>query len=177
MPTEPSFHYPVRVADIPAAGKHILICASIDERAGLAQAFDLAGIDRLDAKLKLSPKSTGDVFVEGIVSADVMYICGVTLEPFAGSINEEVSVRFSVSAEQDLPEELEVTPDMNDPPELITNGMIDLGALVSEFLALGLEIYPRKPDAALDPALSKPAAEDHPFAALAGLVVPLKKDK
>ena len=32
-----------------------------------------------------------------------------------------------------------------EPPDEIVNGQIDLGALTAEFLALGLDPYPRKP--------------------------------
>ena len=48
------------------------------------------------------------------------------------------------------------------------NGQIDLGALTAEFLALGLDPYPRKPDADFQlRAIGDPA--DSPFAALGKL--------
>ena len=36
-----------------------------------------------------------------------------------------------------------------DPPEEMVDGKIDLGALVTEFFALGIDPYPRKPGADL----------------------------
>ena len=53
----------------------------------------------------------------------------------------------------------------NDPPDLIIDGHIDLGAVTVEFLALGLDPFPRKPDAKfsyIDPADQK----ENPFAKL-----------
>ena len=53
-----------------------------------------------------------------------------------------------------------------DAPDPIVDGKIDLGALAAEFLALGLDPYPRKPGAEFAP----PAADeppDSPFDALA----------
>jgi hypothetical protein len=59
----------------------------------------------------------------------------------------------------------------DDPPETIRDGIIDLGAVATEFLVLGLDPYPRKPGAVFDaPPAGDPAG--HPFAALAAL----KKD-
>ena len=55
-----------------------------------------------------------------------------------------------------------------DPPDLIVDGRIDLGALAAEFLALWLDPYPRKPGAAFEPG-EEEAGRDSPFAALARL--------
>lgn len=44
------------------------------------------------------------------------------------------------------------------------NGRIDLGALTAEFLALGLDPYPRKPGVDFEPVASGP--ESGPFDAL-----------
>ena len=53
-----------------------------------------------------------------------------------------------------------------DEPDPVIDGKIDLGALAAEFFALGLDPYPRKPDAIFEQsAESEPA--DSPFAALA----------
>ena len=58
-----------------------------------------------------------------------------------------------------------------DPPEPIVNGRIDLGAVTAEFLALGLDPYPRKPGVAYEPAPERDPA-DSPFAALAKMKKP-----
>ena len=53
----------------------------------------------------------------------------------------------------------------DDEPDPIVDGKIDLGALAAEFLALGLDPYPRKPGA----EFAAPVAEeddDSPFAPL-----------
>ena len=53
-------------------------------------------------------------------------------------------------------------------PEPLIDGIVDLGALATEFLILGLEPYPRKPDAVFEPPQDA-APEPGPFAALAKL--------
>lgn len=53
-------------------------------------------------------------------------------------------------------------------PEPLLGGVVDLGALATEFLILGLDPYPRKSGAVFEaPPDRKP--EDSPFAALAKL--------
>ena len=55
----------------------------------------------------------------------------------------------------------------NDPEPLI-DGVVDLGALATEFLLLGLDPYPRKPGAVFEPPQDL-APDAGPFAALAKL--------
>jgi hypothetical protein len=57
---------------------------------------------------------------------------------------------------------------LEDAPEPLVGNAIDLGAIATEFLILGLDPYPRRPDVVFEtpPAGDEPA---HPFAALAGL--------
>src|SRR5262249_62155601 len=55
-----------------------------------------------------------------------------------------------------------------DEPAVLAGGVIALGAIAAEFLILGLDPYPRKPDAIFQ---ASAVGEDpaHPFAALAAL--------
>jgi hypothetical protein len=55
-----------------------------------------------------------------------------------------------------------------DPPDPIMNGQIDLGALAGEFLALNLDLYPRKPGVTFeDMSIGGEASRtDSPFAGL-----------
>src|SRR5262249_4580645 len=57
---------------------------------------------------------------------------------------------------------------LDDLPEALVGGSIDLGAIATEFLVLGIDPYPRKPGT----QFQAPAGEDdapRPFAALAAL--------
>ena len=57
----------------------------------------------------------------------------------------------------------------------IENGIIDLGRLATDALYLGVDPYPRKPDAVFEPLVEAADPEDHPFAALKALKVAPKK--
>ncbi|MEI8155053.1 MAG: DUF177 domain-containing protein, partial [Hyphomicrobiales bacterium] len=55
-----------------------------------------------------------------------------------------------------------------DPPEVMHDGVVDIGGVATEFLLLGIDPYPRKPGSVFD---APPAGDpiSHPFAALAAL--------
>ena len=66
--------------------------------------------------------------------------------------------------------DVEVKSD-KEPPEPLVDGKIDLGALATEFLVLGIDPYPRKAGAEFTPP--KVGDDDaHPFAALEALKKP-----
>ncbi len=56
----------------------------------------------------------------------------------------------------------------DEPPEPLVDGTVDLGALATEFLILGIDPYPRKAGAQFAPPKVEDAGE-HPFAALEAL--------
>jgi uncharacterized metal-binding protein YceD (DUF177 family) len=135
---------PVSVQHLPPGGLEVTVETTPEERAALAKDFSLPGIHVLSGRFRLSgtPKR---VHVEGVVSARVAQICVVTLEAFDDSIEEEVEVDFAApgaGSAADAPE----GPGY-EPPDEIAGGHVDLGALTAEFLALGLDPYPRKPGA------------------------------
>jgi len=104
----------------------------------------------------------------------------VTLDPIENEIDEEVDLVFAPPEQipqmadlvDDADEDGEDTPD---PPEPIENGIIDLGRLATDALYLGVDPYPRKPDAVFEPLVEAVDPEDHPFAALKALEVTPKK--
>ncbi len=104
--------------------------------------------------------------VKGRVSGRVSQTCVVTLEPFESDIAEDVDLTFA--EERDNLSEEEIERRKIDPPDEIIDGKIDLGAVMTEFLALGLDPYPRKPGVDFEP-ITDDKAEDSPFAALGKL--------
>lgn len=63
----------------------------------------------------------------------------------------------------------EVAPEVPDPPEAITGGIIDLGRIATDAIYLAIDPYPRKPGVAFEPEVEAPDPENHPFAALKAL--------
>ncbi|HEY5225476.1 MAG TPA: DUF177 domain-containing protein [Methylovirgula sp.] len=183
VPAKIFSHY-VSVEDIPEAGLDVAIAADAATLQALAAADKLPGIGRLEADFHVAPRPGRRFNVSGEMRANITQICGVSLEPFDSDIVEPVNVDFSLPANvkaargagsRASPDSLAVVvgPDDPDPPETIVGGKIDLGMLMCEFLALGIDPYPRKPGIAFEPSDSPDSGEDDsPFRALRKLKDP-----
>lgn len=168
--TEESFwSAPLAVSDVPESGRHIDLLADAQARAAVARLAGLRDLPRLTASFDVAPHGRGGLAVTGRVSATVGQTCVVTLEPVEKEVDEAIDLVFAPA--ESLPavehgEEVEVPHE--DAPEAIIGRHIDLAAIATEFLILGIDPYPRKPDAVFDaPTVRDDSA--HPFAALAAL--------
>jgi hypothetical protein len=154
---------PVAVADIPEQGGHYDLAADQAVRQAVARIAGLRALSNLDASFDLERR--GDtVAVRGEVRADVGQTCVVTLDPIDAHVSEAVDLEFAPLTDGTVAS----ARAGREPPEPLENGIVDLGAVATEFLMLGLDPYPRKPGA----EFASPAAEDEagkPFAALAAL--------
>ncbi|HEY8580698.1 MAG TPA: DUF177 domain-containing protein [Beijerinckiaceae bacterium] len=191
--TEKPFSRPFLVEELLRRPDDTLtIEADAEERAALAAADEVPGVGALTATYRIAREGKF-IHVTGEVRARVTQTCVVTLEPFESEVVEPVDVRFAEDAAPPPPprpagkrgrdgepasrrrrEPAKAPPppppaleEDEDPPDPIVDGRIDLGALAAEFLALGLDPYPRKPGAAFQPIAEEP--EESPFAALAKL--------
>jgi hypothetical protein len=165
----PPWQVPVAVDDVPETGQHFDLVADAGVRAAVAQVAGLRDLPRLQARFDVKRHDAGGLHVTGSMSATVGQNCVVTLEPLTNEVEEAIDLVF-VPKEPPAEEEAETEPrdvKWGDPEPLI-GGLVDLGALATEFLILGLDPYPRKPDAVFEPPQSL-TAEEGPFAALAKL--------
>ena len=161
----PLWSVPVNVDEIPEAGSHHELTADAPTREAVARAAGLHNIAGLEAVFDLNRRGDG-VAVKGEVRARVGQTCVVTLEPIENDVGELVDLLFAPMTEAKLTREHQ-----DDPPEPLENGVVDLGAIATEFLMLGLDPYPRKPGAELAAAPVERKGES-PFAALARLRKP-----
>ncbi|HVV93794.1 MAG TPA: DUF177 domain-containing protein [Hyphomicrobiales bacterium] len=175
MATDLPFSRPVVAAAVPEDGREVHLEADAAERAALAAFLDLPGIARLEADLRLSRWRDG-LAVGGTLDAVVTRVCVVSLEPFEAEIHEPVEARFGTAASAGARIEgsgVEGEPKGShaadlDAPEPLVDGRADLGQLVAEFLALGLDPYPHAPGVAFEPPTEEDA-RGGAFAALARL--------
>lgn len=123
----------------------------------LAEYLDLMILENFQAELQIQRWGGRGVAVTGEVSADVTQECVVSLEPVRSHVREIITVRFLPESEMenaseevsDLSREVWIEPTEEDPPEGFNGRDIDLGAVAVEFLALGLDPYPRAEGAVL----------------------------
>jgi hypothetical protein len=137
----------INVERLPQGRGAVTVEASPAECAALAADFKIPAIRGLVGRFEISG-STNRMTVTGLVEAVVTQICTVSLEPFEGPVREPVEVVFTDTdqlAGTDA-EDVEV-------PDPLIGGRIDFGSLTAEFLALGLDPYPRKPGIAFEPVV------------------------
>jgi hypothetical protein len=170
---------PIAVAQIPDTGLHRDIEAGPAARAAMAELGGLREVLSARASLDVTPRGGGRFQVEGRVRARIGQTCVVTLDPIENDIDEAIDLIFAPPEQipelsdliDDAAESSEAIPD---PPEPIENGFIDLGRLATDALFLGVDPYPRRPDAVFDAPVVAPDPEDHPFAALKALQLDAK---
>jgi uncharacterized metal-binding protein YceD (DUF177 family) len=175
------FSRPFPVKDVPAGGKKFTVTADPAERAALAKLLDLPAVNRLEAHFDLKPRGEGGLSVTGELDAEIVQICGVTLEEFPAEVRETFAARYVEHDETPPPQPGEEHEADLDAPDVLDNGHADLGALAAEHLALGVDPYPRKPGiaevAVPDSPTEEPPATHRPFAGLDKLVAAAKPKK
>jgi len=144
------FSRTVQVSEIGRHGLKLSVSADKDERDLLAQRFCVLEIKRLDADFVIERRASGDerVYVDVHFSADLVQNCVVTLRPINKNINDRFSAVFA-SETEGVPGSSSFTVEDPDPPEVFSEGQLEVGSLVAEYLALALDPYPRHFDAAL----------------------------
>ena len=169
---------PVTLDDVPVeTGKHFDLSADADTRAAVAKVAGLRELPRLQAAFDVTRRGLDSLHVVGKVAATAGQNCVVTLEPLTSEVEEDVDLVFappSPMVEQQASDDDEEGASKRirrnlDGPEALVGGAVDLGALATEFLILGLDPYPRKPGAVFQPPQDV-KRDPGPFAALAGLM-------
>lgn len=140
--------HPVMVSELPEDGAEFRLQADEATRVELAKFVGVIAVPRLNASFQVKPAADGGAAVDGLLDATVTQQCGVTLEPFDNKVSEAISLRFTPEggAPGGISED-----EFDTGPDTLENGMLDLAAVTSEFLALAIDPYPRKPGAVFQP--------------------------
>jgi uncharacterized metal-binding protein YceD (DUF177 family) len=165
---------PVKLADISETGRRVTLEADAATRAALARALGVDSVQQAGATFDLSHWGRDGLHVAGRVTATVGQSCVVTLEPVINQISEDVDIDFAPEpAAVARPKSEEEAPSSIEGPDPLVGDSIDVGALATEYLILGVDPHPRKPGIAFDApevvGKTGEAPEGSPFAALAAL--------
>ncbi|MBD2842794.1 YceD family protein [Erythrobacter rubeus] len=159
----------------PLPADPVVITADDAARAALAERFGLASVERLHAEIQLEDKGKA-VRATGLVTADIMQTCAVSLEDFPVSISEPLDLRFVPEGSLHYEEGEEIELEADDCDEIEYEGdMFDLGEAVAQTLGLAIDPYAEGPnaDAAREEAgIVEEGQQDGP---LADALAPLKK--
>lgn len=169
----------IPLRDLPgAAGRKRSLDTTAEERARIAEAFDLVSLSRLSISYELKPESKDGWRLNGVVSAALEQACVVTLDPVPATVEEAFTRHFTPDAPDpfaDIADGLDIDMDAEDPPEALGAG-VDVAAAALEALSLSLDPYPRAPDAVFESVAAQPEGAApitdeslKPFAGLAAL--------
>lgn len=154
------------ICEIPETGLAAERHAAPEARAEIAAELDLLACERLDARYEIKPLSQGRFLLQGMLEADVIQSCVVTLEPVETHVVEPFEAEFRPgltealgSAEFDALAEREIEP--------LEGESIPVGRIVYEHLASAIPAYPRKEGVAFEqPPVPEGAETTSPFAVL-----------
>jgi len=167
---ENSFSRPINVDKIKSRGQRENIVANPQECENLGRQLSVSKVEALNFRCLLMTWKKGGVEVAGQVTATVEEICVVTLEPFSTEISQEVKRYFERPGRQesDIPF-LDLESIEDEMPDILDNGIVDVGEVAVETLALCLSPYPRKPGVVFadhlesDPESDDDQAKENPF--------------
>jgi uncharacterized metal-binding protein YceD (DUF177 family) len=162
-----SFSFSVPVARIASGGKHFSIAPDAGERSAIAETLGIVEVSSLIAEVHVRPVGAEAFAVKGALAAAVVQTDVVTLEPVQQEVSEEIDLML-LPADDIRPKRDAAEQEAVDDRDVYRGGKIDLGAIVVEHLALGLDPYPRSPGVEFPGHIeSVEEPESSPFAALA----------
>ena len=140
----PPLSYKIDVATIRPDGLTVTIDTDDAVRDAVAKSLDIPAVKALAAEFSVTRKGAR-VKVRGDVKGIVTRLCVLSLEPFDVPFHERVEVDFD-----EAPSDAPAPADDDQRPDPIIDGAIDLGVLATEFTALSLDPYPKKPGVVFD---------------------------
>ncbi len=168
--------YEIELASVPPEGKSFELVPDEATRKRLSDVAGVLAIPSLRVMLEVRPVADDGAEVSGKLEGVVRQNCVVSLEEFDNPVAENFSVDFAVDPESKA--ETEDEEEIEDLPDPIIDGKIDLGALATEFLILAVDPYPRKPGVAFEAPLAKAGPDEpkrSPFEGLSALKNEIKK--
>lgn len=161
--TPPEFSRLIAIEGItPGKTRTEKIDAKDAECALLATRFGLRGLRDLKASINIRRVPGGMVRIDGTFSADAVQVCVVSLQDVPVHIDAKFDTYFTEGGE-DLPEDVGFTlGDDLEAAEIVSNGMIDMGEAVAQYLSLELDPYPRAPGVSLAAQLKETGTPGKP---------------
>ena len=162
----------IRLDEVGETARHVELEANEATRAALAKPAGVDAVERLVARLDLTGRGRDGLHVSGRVSATVRQTCIVTLESLVNEVDEAIDVDFvpaRKNADADAGEGEVVLTQAAEEREPLLDGSVDLGALATEYLILGVDPYPRKDGVTFEAPQPTSDPAGHPFAGLAAL--------
>lgn len=173
---------PIIVDELPSHGKKIDLTPTSDELAAIAKRLGLVTLDSLSGNISIRPEMGREISAEGKITAELVQNCVVSGDPVPQTITFDLVRRYSEDASEfdDLGDDDDVIGDqMDEGPDPIEDGVLDVGEAAVEELALQIPAYPRAPGAEFNDIVDDIKDDElkpNPFAKLAALKKDLESD-
>lgn len=185
---EYEFPRPIKIDHIDRKGVREKIEANTDELSNLASRLNVVSVENLSASIQIEMQADKVTYhVTGTVNGAVTQDSVVSGEPVHTVIAQDIDAWFAdrvrvASFEKekqkrentDTDDEYEIR-DERDDPEVITDGVIDIGEVAVQFFALGIDDYPRTESETEGSGdyieVTEDEAKPNPFAKLAELKI------
>ena len=166
----PLWSHTVTLAEVSRGLTPVELTADAATRVAIARELGLERLDSFTARVRARPWLDG-AEIRGSLTAEVTQICSLTGEPFEQTLTSDFTVRAVPEGSEAAPKsesmEVDIDPEGDDPPDVLTADKVDLAAYVVEHLALEVDPFPRKPGAVYEPPVEDNVLS--PFAALSKL--------
>jgi len=140
----PEFSRLICTLDFDIGETNIKISASSNECGALARRFSIEKLQYLSATLNFFKSNTKDpVSLNASYAAEIKQICVVTLEPLTNIICGNFSSSLVKKNQSNNDKSFILDINDIDQTEIMENGIFDAGELVSEFLSLEIDPFPR----------------------------------
>lgn len=140
----PEFSRLICIPDIGLGEANIEISANAKECEALANRYSLKNIHYLTATLNFSKSNRNKILLlNAHYVTEITQMCVVTLEPLTNIINGEFSSHLAKKAQHSKNKNFIFDVDDLDQTEIMDDGYFDAGELVSEFLSLEINPFPR----------------------------------
>jgi len=170
MQVETGFRLLLAVEDIPLVGLDIEPVVADEIIPSLCERFLVDDLKNVVIKAHASRFDKAGFFLRGFMRADVLQACVVSLEPVWSYVEADFEVEFQPEADVAA---LDIDPEdfETEVPEPIGAEGADIGDVIGQIFALEIPLYPKHPDAEVDPKFASEMAENQasPFAVLRNL--------
>ena len=159
------FSRPLQVGRVPALGSHERLAADEKECAALAKRLGLPKLHSLSGFLTATPWRGGGLKITGKLNAKIDQASVISLESFTSDVEYAVERYFLPSRAG--------KPEAEDDFDIIEHGVVDLGEILAEAMALELDPYPRQEGEVFNVVEdSEEPAKVSPFTSLSKLKLP-----
>ncbi|CAM9318178.1 unnamed protein product, partial [Choristocarpus tenellus] len=144
----PEFSRPEDISDLSRKSRHIVVEANDEERAALANRFNVEGIKRLRGSVKILRSNIySRILIKGQIEAEVDQLCRATLRPLTSIIESDFETDMQVVSFDDLSSTLWAMEEGGEADDEIQEGdPLDVGEVVAQELALKIDPYAIHPD-------------------------------